>query len=111
MRKQVGPFADQTLVGAIRRAFGAWAAEIRKTETEVDVLDQKVVESALRHFDKNLTVDGANHHTDYLYPYKRAGSHRDHYKVCKLRPGRVIRIQEQEETEDPSSLTEKGILD
>lgn len=90
LRKQVGPFSDQVLVGAIGRAFGAWAANVTGKERGVDDLDQGMVQSALQYFDKNLTFDHLENHTDYLYPYRKGGNPKDHFQVCRLRTARVV---------------------
>jgi hypothetical protein len=70
-----------------------------------------MVQSALQYFDKNLTLDHLENHTDYLYLYRKGGNPKDHFKVCWLCTTRVVRAQETEETEDPSGLTDRGILD
>jgi hypothetical protein len=35
------------------------------------MLNKGMVQFALLHFDKNLTLDHLDHHTEYLYPYTR----------------------------------------
>jgi hypothetical protein len=93
LRKQVGLFADQVLVGAVGRAFGAWTAAITGTERRVDMLNKDMVQFALLQFDKNLTLDHLDHHTEYLYPYRRGKDLGAHFKVCKLKLAKTIRTQ------------------
>jgi hypothetical protein len=47
LRKQVGLFADQVLVRAVGRAFGAWTTAITGTERRVDMLNKGMVQFAL----------------------------------------------------------------
>jgi hypothetical protein len=112
LRKQVGPFlGDQTLVGSIARAFGAWCSTVTGQESGVDTLDLHAVESALLYFDKNLTIDHLNNHTDFLYPYKHYVLTKDHVTQCKLKKSKIIRIQREEEYEDMDELEDRGILE
>ncbi len=64
----------------------------------------------LLHFDKNLTLDHLDHHTEYLYPYRRGKDLGAHFKVCKLKLAKTIRTQDEEVLESPD-LTDRGILE
>ncbi len=97
LRKQGGSFADQVFVGAVGRAFGAWTAAITGTERRVDTLNKGIVQSALLHFDKNLTLNHLDHHTKYLYPYRRGKDPGAHFKVCKLKLAKRIGTQDEGE--------------
>jgi hypothetical protein len=66
--------------GSIRRSgFGQSGESFRVrgmdsitgTERRMDTLNKDMVQYALLHFNKNLTLDHLDHHTESLYPDRR----------------------------------------
>ncbi len=111
LRKQVGSFANQVLVRAVGRAFGAWTAAITGTERRVDTMNKGMVQSALLHFDKISHWTTWDHHMEYLYPYIRGKDLGAHFKVCKLKLAKRIGTQDEGEVLESPDLTDRGILE